>query len=197
MKKLARDFYEQDTVVVAKELLGKTLVRVIDSEQLICTITDVEAYMGVNDRACHSYGGRRTVRTEILYKEAGHAYVYMIYGMYYLLNVVTEPEDIPCAVLIRGVKPIEPLDKMSLIRYQKPFDLLSKSQIKNMADGPGKVCKTLQLNKKQNGLDLLGEELFILDAPPISQEFIQVSKRINIDYAGEAKDYPYRFYIKD
>lgn len=196
MSKLDRDFYEKDTLWLAKKLLGKTLVRVIDSEQLICTITDVEAYTGVEDRACHSYGGRRTERTKILWEEAGHAYVYMIYGMYYMLNVVSEPEGIPCAILIRGVRPIEPLDTMSQFRYQKPYKLLTKSQVRNMADGPGKVCKMLQLTKQQNGLDLLGDELYILDAPEVDTKDIHLGKRINIDYAGEAKDYLYRFFIK-
>lgn len=195
MEKLARDFYEQDTLWVAKQLLGKKLVRVINSEQLICTITEVEAYTGTWDRACHSYGGRRTDRTEVLWGEGGHVYVYMIYGMYYMLNVVTEPKDVPCAILIRGVQPIKPLDTISQLRFEKPYHLLTKSELKNMTDGPGKVCKALQITKQQNGLDLLGDEIYILDAPAIDSAHIQVGKRINIDYAGEAKDYLYRFFL--
>jgi len=195
LEKLTRDFYEQDTLWVAKQLLGKKLVRVINSEQLICTITDVEAYTGILDRACHSYGGRRTDRTEVLWGEGGHVYVYMIYGMYYMLNVVTEPQNVPCAVLIRGVQPITSLNTISQLRYDKIYDLLSKNEIKNLSNGPGKVCKALQITKQQNELDLLGDEIYILDAPTIDPSNIHVGKRINIDYAGEAKDYLYRFYL--
>ncbi|PKM95172.1 MAG: DNA-3-methyladenine glycosylase [Firmicutes bacterium HGW-Firmicutes-1] len=195
MKKLTRDFYNQDSILVAKQLLGKTLAHVMGKDKIHCQITDVEAYTGIEDRACHSFGGRRTNRTEILWGEAGHAYIYLIYGMYYMLNVVAEREGNPCAVLIRGVKPMEPLDTMSQFRYHKPYSQLTKSQINNMANGPGKVCKALNLNKGHNGLDLLGDQLYIIDAPPVDEGLIHVGKRINIDYAEEAKDFLYRFYL--
>ncbi|PKM49050.1 MAG: DNA-3-methyladenine glycosylase [Firmicutes bacterium HGW-Firmicutes-7] len=196
MKKLTRDFYNQDTILVAKQLLGKTLIHVIDEGEIRCKITDVEAYTGVNDRACHSFGGRRTNRTEILWGEAGHAYIYLIYGMYYMLNIVAENEGSPCAVLLRGVAPESPLDIISINRYQKLYHQLTKRQITDIANGPGKVCKALNLNKSHNGLDLLGGELYIIDAPPIDEAFIHSGKRINIDYAEEAKDYLYRFYLQ-
>lgn len=196
MNKLSRDFYSRDTVVVAKDLLGKTLVHNIDDCQIQCTINDVEAYTGVLDRACHAFGGRKTERTKILWGEPGHSYIYMIYGMYFLLNVVTEPKDNPCAVLIRGVIPKDNYeDIMSLNRYEKKYKELTKYQIRNLSNGPGKVCKALKLDKKENGLDLLGDKLFILDEPRIDEKLIRVGKRINIDYAKEAKDYLYRFYI--
>lgn len=197
MKKLKREFYSQDTIAVAKKLLGKTLVHDVGDCQIQSTILDVEAYTGVLDRACHSFGGRRTNRTEILWGEPGHAYIYMIYGMYYLLNVVSEPKEHPCGVLIRGVLgKEESLDRMSFNRYNKQYSELSKYQITNLSNGPGKVCKALELDMNHYGLDLLGNKLYILDEPEIDQAFIQSSKRINIDYAEEAKDFLYRFYLE-
>lgn len=196
MRKLTRAFYERDTLVVARELLGKTLVHVVDDLPLLCKITDVEAYTGILDKACHAYGGRYTQRTQPLWGAAGFSYIYLIYGMYHLLNVVTEPEGQPCAVLIRGVLPIEPLDTISFFRYQKPYGLLNKTQIKNLSNGPGKVSKAMKLDHSHNNLDLLGNELFICDAPNIEELTVLKGKRINIDYAQEAKDFLYRFYIE-
>ncbi|MBC7959074.1 MAG: DNA-3-methyladenine glycosylase [Vallitaleaceae bacterium] len=196
MEKLSRGFYERDTLIVARELLGKLLVHHVNGEQLQCIISDVEAYTGVNDRACHAFGGRLTPRTEPLWGIPGHAYVYLIYGMYDMLNIVTEKEGNPCAVLIRGVIPKQPLDTLSIIRYQKTYKELTKAQIKNFSNGPGKVCKTLQIDLSHNKLDLLGDVLTIYDAPNVSDGDVQIGKRINIDYAEEAKDYMYRFYIE-
>ncbi len=196
MKKLTRDFYRRETLIVAQELLGKTLVHDLGTSLIQCTISDVEAYTGVQDKACHAYGGRRTQRTEPLWGEPGFSYIYLIYGMYDLLNVVTEPKGEPCAVLIRGVIPIKPLDEISLMRYQKPYDALTKAQIKNMSNGPGKVCKAMKLGRSHNELDLLGDELYICEAPPIETNKILTGKRINIDYALEAKDFLYRFYLE-
>lgn len=195
MDKLKRDFYQRDTIIVAKELLGKILVRVINNIEYKCRITETEAYTGVEDKACHTYGGRRTERTKVMWGEAGHAYIYMIYGMYYLLNVVTEAQNSPCAVLIRKTEPLEPLNELSMLRYNKPYNSLTNAQIKGMGDGPGKVCKLLELTKAENGIDLLGDTLYILDAPILKKEQIKEGKRINIDYAEEAKDYLYRFYL--
>lgn len=196
MDKLSRDFYSRNTLDVAKELLGKILVHNMGSYQIKCIINDVEAYTGIMDKACHSFGGRRTSRTEILWGEPGYSYIYMIYGMYFLLNVVTEPKEYPCAVLIRGVVPIEDSrDFLSFNRYQKEYNKLSKYQVKNLSNGPGKVCKALKLNKDDNGIDLLGEKLFVLNAPEIDKKLIKTGKRINIDYSEEAKDFLYRFYI--
>jgi len=104
IKKLPKDFYNRPTLKVAKDLIGKLLIREYDGNQIVAIITETEAYCGVSDKACHAYGDRRTNRTETLYGEAGHAYVYLIYGMYYCLNVVTEDIGNPCAVLIRGIK---------------------------------------------------------------------------------------------
>lgn len=197
MGKLSRGFYERDTLIVARELLGKILVSETCGSRISCMISEVEAYTGVADRACHAYGGKKTKRTMPLWGEAGHSYIYFIYGMYYMLNVVTQLEGEPCAVLIRGVIPIEPMDLISQMRYDKTFERLNKRQIRNLANGPGKVCDMLGLDLSHNQVDLLGDTLYVLDAPLIEDERILNSKRINIDYAGEAKDYLYRYYIKD
>ncbi|GMQ64283.1 DNA-3-methyladenine glycosylase [Vallitalea maricola] len=194
MNKLSRDFYERDTLVVAKELLGKYLVYNDNDEEVVVKITEVEAYKGIDDKACHTYGGRRTPRTEVMWGEAGHAYIYIIYGMYYCLNVVTENIDNPCAVLIRGVKPVKNITKMSYNRYNKAYEELNSYQKKNFSNGPGKLCKALSLDLTQNGMDLLSDNLYIYDNKENIVD-IKKSKRINIDYAEEAADYLWRFYI--
>lgn len=128
--KLSVEFYSRDTITVAKDLLGKLLVRNIDGNKLIGKIVEVEAYLGPIDKACHSYNFKRTQRNEVMYGPAGIAYVYFIYGMYYCLNFVTEREGMPCAVLIRALEPIEGLDTMALNRFGKTYSELIKSQRK-------------------------------------------------------------------
>ncbi|PRR76709.1 DNA-3-methyladenine glycosylase [Clostridium thermopalmarium] len=194
MKKLERNFYKRSAIEVAKELLGKYLVHEYKGNKLIGRIVEVEAYMGIEDKAAHSYGGRRTVRTEVMYKEGGYTYVFQIYGMYYCVNVVTSEMDIPQAVLIRALEPIEGLEEMSRNRYKKSYEELTAYQKKNLTNGPGKLCMAMNIDKTLNGEDLCGSRLYILDN---KEKFNTVySKRINIDYAEEAKDYLWRFYIE-
>lgn len=194
MNKLGRAFFDRDTLAVAPALLGKYLVRVWQGERLVGRITEVEAYIGRCDRACHAYGYRRTPRTETLFAPPGTAYIYLIYGMYHCLNFVTEAEGEPAAVLLRGLEPVEGVVQMSLHRFGKLPGELTPYQIKHFLDGPGKVCKALNLTRAQNGLDLCGEELFLCDggepSPPV-----RTGPRIGIDYAGEAVHYPWRFYL--
>ena len=131
-----------------------------------------------------------------MFGKAGIAYVYLIYGMYYCFNIVTEKEGEPSAVLVRGAEPISNINKMSLMRYNKEYNDLTNYQKKNFANGPGKLCKALNITKKQNELDLQSEELHIAkkEKEDIMLD-IKVGKRINIDYAEEAKDFLWRFYI--
>lgn len=195
MLKLERDFYSRDTLDVARDLLGKHLVRVVDGHPLACRITETEAYIGRIDKACHAYGYKRTPRTETLFAPPGTAYIYLIYGMYDCLNFVTESEGEPCAVLIRAVEPLEEcLNAVSHNRYGCGFEATSAYQRKNFMNGPGKLCKGLSLSRKQNGLDLTGSELYVLDAGEKPGR-INISKRIGIDYAQEAVDFPWRFYL--
>lgn len=204
MTRLPRDFYLGDTVEIAKNLLGCCLVRKLGQETLVCRITETEAYVGRTDKACHAYGGRRTPRTEVMFGEAGHAYIYFTYGMHHCLNFVTEPMGEASAVLIRGLEPLLGLDTMSRNRFGKPYDGQSVYQRKNFLNGPGKVTKALALTREQNGLDLTeSEELFVTNSAAdfgintVNTDFtICCGKRIGIDYAEEAVDFPWRFWIK-
>lgn len=197
MKKLPREFYNRDSVTVAKELLGKYLVHIVEEEKLVGKIVEVEAYMGPTDKAAHSYNNRRTERNEIMYGGPGFSYVYIIYGMYNCMNVVVEQPGKPQAILIRGLEPIEGLEVMSKFRHGKSYEELSKREIIGLTSGPGKLCKAFNIDRSHNGLDLCGDELYIVEENEKSVFETVSTTRINIDYAEEAKDFPWRFYIKD
>lgn len=194
MEKLPASFYDRDTLTVARELLGKHLVRVVDGLSLTVRITETEAYIGRMDKACHAYGYKRTARTETLFAPPGTVYIYLIYGMYHCLNFVTEAENEPAAVLIRAGEPVSPADADAIanIRFGCKASDMSAYQRKNFLNGPGKLCKGLSLTKAQNGLSLTGDRLYVLDGGE-RPENISVSKRIGIDYAEEAVDFPWRF----
>lgn len=195
MKTLPRAFYDRDTLEVARDLLGTYLVRRLDGAELVVRITETEAYVGAVDKACHAYGGRRTARTETLYAKPGTAYVYLIYGMYHCLNFVTEPEGTAAAVLLRGVEAVSGADLMAYNRFGRAYDRLTADQRKNFLNGPGKVCRALALTRIHNGLDLTaGGELFLCAGEAPTGE-IHVGKRIGIDYAEEAVDFPWRFWL--
>ena len=198
MKKLPRTFYDRDTLTVTRELLGKHLVRVLpDGRELVCRITETEAYIGRCDKACHAYGYKRTKRTETLFARPGTAYIYLIYGMYCCLNFVTEPEGEPAAVLIRGAQPVKNGDIISENRFGCKMDAMSPYQRKNFLNGPGKLCRGLSLTRTENGLDLLGDTLYLCDGPAPAPECVRVGKRIGIDYAEEAVDFPWRFWLEE
>lgn len=194
MKKLSRDFYNRDTLLVAKELLGKILIHEMDGKKIAGRIVEVEAYMGTLDKAAHSYGGKVTPRTEPMYGKSGFAYVYFIYGMYYCFNIVTQEEGKPEAVLIRALEPVEGLEYMFHNRYSKPYEDLTKYQIKNLVNGPGKLCNAMGIDKTLNKEDLCGDKLYIEEGTK-DKFIIKTAKRVRIDYAEEAKDYLWRFYI--
>ncbi len=188
--RLELPFFQRDSITLAQELLGKLLVREIDGVKIVTKIVETEAYMGAEDKAAHSYNNRRTPRTEVMFGRAGIAYVYIIYGMYYCLNIVAAKEGIPQAVLIRGVEPIEGLD---ILRKNR---IIKSKKIQDLTNGPGKLCQALNIDKTLNGSDLiLDNKLYIIDNKE-KHETIS-AKRINIDYAGEYKDKLWRFYIKD
>lgn len=196
MEKLGRDFFNRDSVIVAKELLGKVLVHEVNGERISAKIVEVEAYMGITDKAAHSYGGKRTPRVEVMYGGPGFSYVFIIYGMYHCFNIVTREEGNPQAVLIRALEPLEGLDLMAQNRFKKSYDQLTKSQIKGLTNGPGKLCKALLIDRSANGEDLCGDNLYIEEGENEKFNIIS-SKRVGIDYSGEAKDYLWRFYIED
>ncbi|MDD4503990.1 MAG: DNA-3-methyladenine glycosylase [Clostridiaceae bacterium] len=195
MDKLNRDFYLRDALVVAKDLLGKQLVHETQDYRIVGRIVETEAYLGPIDKASHAYGGRRTSRTEVMYNIGGTSYVYLIYGVYHCFNVVTEPKDKASAVLVRALEPVEGVEHMSKLRYGIEPSLLSPKQKLGLCNGPGKLCIALGIGKAENGLNLCGSTLYINDAKnePLN---IKTSPRINIDYAEEYKDKPWRFYIE-
>lgn len=187
--KVNRDFYNRDTLTVAREVLGKTLVHVTEDGVTKGKIVEVEAYLGAQDKASHSYQNLHSERTKIQYGEGGYAYVYLIYGMHICMNIVTNKKDIPEVVFIRALEPLEGID---LMKKRRKTD-----NIKMLCNGPGKLSQAMGITKKNYGDDLCGEKLYLEDGEMIQQEQIVNSKRINIDYAEEAKDYLWRFSIKD
>lgn len=195
MKKIEKNFFEKDTLTVAKDLIGQYLVRQINGEKITVMITETEAYIGKIDKACHAYGNKITERTKVLYSEYGTIYVYLIYGMYYCFNIVTESIGEACAVLIRGAEIIENENLASQLRYNKNFNTLSNYQKKNFLNGPGKFCKALNINKELNEKNIFGNEIYLLENKNFNKDIIKCGKRINIDYAQEAKDFLWRFYI--
>jgi DNA-3-methyladenine glycosylase len=203
MARLSREFYSQDTLTAARLLLGKYLIRRLDcGEVLAGRVTETEAYIGRCDKACHAYNCRRTPRTEILFAPPGHAYIYLIYGMYHCLNFVTEPEGEPAAVLLRAIQPVAGLDTMVRLRYgDRP---LTPQRLRRLTDGPGKVCRALRLTRAENGMDLTGDTLFLCDSPEdaglpgseVPRERLRTGPRIGVDYAEEARDFPWRFWLE-
>jgi len=194
---ISKEFYNRSALDVAQDLLGKVLVREVDGKILKGKIVETEAYIGLIDKACHAYNGRRTKRTEVLYEDAGVSYIYFIYGLYHCFNVVTNKKDIAEAVLIRAIEPINELDYISNIRYNKRYNELTKAQSKNLTNGPSKLCLAYLLNKDLNAVKLYEKgAVYITDDNNEDFEIVE-SKRIGIDYAEEAKDFLWRFYIKD
>lgn len=195
MKKLDREFYNRDSIIVAKELLGKVLVHEIGGQKISAKIVETEAYMGFDDKAAHSYGGKRTSRVEVMYGGPGFAYVFMIYGMYCCFNIVTCEEGKPQAVLIRAAEPLEEIEWMAQRRFGKSYEQLTRSQHKGLTNGPGKLCIALSIDRGFNGMDLCGNEVYIEEGKSQNLNIV-TTKRVGVDYAEEAKDYPWRFYIK-
>ena len=194
LKKLDREFYNRDSILVAKELLGKVLVHEKGGQIISAKIVEAEAYMGFEDKAAHSYGGRRTSRVEVMYGDPGFSYVFMIYGMHCCFNIVTNEKEKPQAVLIRAAEPLEGTEWMAQRRFGKSYEELTKSQRRCLTNGPGKLCCALSIDRSFNGMDLCGNEIYVEEGK--GENFsIVTAKRVGVDYAEEAKDYPWRFYI--
>lgn len=200
-----QSFFDRDTVEVAKDLVGKYLIRRYDNLVLAARIVETEAYIGRMDKACHAYGYRKTDRTKTLFDPPGAAYVYLIYGMHCCLNFVTEPEGEPAAVLIRGLEPRYQEDILAQNRFHCSVEEMSAYQKKNFLNGPGKVCAGMNIDRSLNGLPHGSPVLEVCsslseaglpewqeDQLPIN---IQTGKRIGIDYAEEARDFPWRFFL--
>lgn len=196
-KKLPQKFYFQDTVPLAKALLGKRLVRMWRGKRLSGIIVETEAYLGAIDAAAHTFKGR-TERNKSMYLEGGHAYVYFIYGMHYCINVVAKRAGEPEAVLIRALAPERdspgPAQERSLRLDQERS--LPKGKPALAMNGPGRLCKALRITKALDGESLRGETIFIEEAKGPEAEEIGAAERIGVDYAGEAAGWPLRFYWK-
>ncbi len=189
--RLAKEFFNQDAVTLARCLIGKGLVREIDGEKIVVRIVETEAYVGPEDKGCHAYNNKRTKRTETMFQSGGQAYIYLIYGMYHCLNVVAADEGKPEAVLIRAV---EPINGLKYIRQNRKIKSKKKSDLTN---GPGKLCQALKIDKSLNEYDMIsGEKLYIIDFEEQIKQKIACGPRINIDYAEEYIDVPWRFYIE-
>lgn len=193
-EKLSPDFYLRDTLTVARDLIGRYLVRETEEGRLCCRITETEAYCGPTDPACHSYkkASKKGGRTNVMYRAGGLAYVYLIYGMYCCFNVVTRPEGEPEAVLIRSAQPILGIPQMIKNRRMEP----GKAREKALLTGPGKLCMGMGIDRKDYGEPLWGDKLWLAFGEPVASEEIAATPRINIDYAGEAALWPWRFVEK-
>lgn len=201
---LPREFYARDTLLVSKELLGKILVCVDkkDGRVMRARIVETEAYVEKGDKACHGYKGK-TARNAVMFGEPGHAYVYLIYGMYNCINFVTERSNYAAAVLIRSLEPLDGVDRMrenrappgkkQKVGEKKPI------KVKDIASGPGKLCMAMGLTKGvHNGADLCtkGSGVYVVDAPCVDDRDIVQTTRIGVDYAGNDALHPWRFYVK-
>jgi DNA-3-methyladenine glycosylase len=174
--KLPRSFYDRDTALVARELLGKHLVRVWRGVERIGRIVEVEAYLGPHDLAAHSSRGL-TARTKVMFGPPGRAYVYFIYGMYYCMNVVTEREGHGSAILLRAIEPVR--------------------NVEGRTQGPGLLCKAMRIDKRLNAHDLLSDDLYIAAPPDAGAVAIAKGPRIGVSYARHWARRHLRFYIKD
>ena len=188
---LPKSFYQRENVVlIAQELLGKTLFSTIGETLTGGVIIETEAYRGPEDRAAHAYRNRRTPRTEVIFKDGGIAYVYLCYGMHNMLNIVTAVSGVPHAVLIRAIVPTHGLPTMLQRRNKRKMD-------KTLANGPGSVCQALGITREHNGLSLQGEVLWIEDTGlKLDPSQIIATPRIGIDYAGPDAKLPWRFILE-
>jgi len=190
-KKLDARFYNRkDVLRIARELLGKILVTQLDGIRCSGRIVETEAYAGVHDRACHAFGGRRTARSEDLYGAPGTAYIYICYGMHHLFNVITNEVNIPHAVLVRALEPIEGIDHMLERTGKMTADY-------TLTRGPGNLSRAMGISKLHSGSMLFSEEIFIGDdGLRYKPDQIVVTSRIGVESAREDAELPYRFIVK-
>jgi DNA-3-methyladenine glycosylase len=191
MSKLPVSFYARpDVVQISKELLGKYLLTEIDGVRTGGMIVETEAYSGQNDKACHASQGRRTARTEVMYQQGGVAYVYLIYGLHHLFNIVTNKEGMADAVLIRAIEPTEGIEEMLLRRRMQ-------KKGKRLTAGPGVMSEALGISRKQYGEPLTGPPIWVEDRQQkLNEEEIIARPRVGVAYAGEDALLPWRFSIK-
>ena len=199
MNKLSREFYTRDdTLQIARDLLGKLLVIPTENgARVSAMIVETEAYLGIEDKAAHSYGNRRTKRTETMFAVGGTVYIFFIYGMYFQFNVVAGLAETPHAVLIRAVEPVENIEIMRERRAAKNKNPLAQTPAKNLTFGPGKLCIALGIDGNFNNESLLGEKVWLENYKSFPAAEIASGRRIGIDYAEEFAEKPWRFWVKD
>jgi DNA-3-methyladenine glycosylase len=189
---LKREFYERETLTVARELLGKLLVHETKEDVTAGKIVETEAYLGPEDKASHAYGNLRTRRTEVQYGPKGHAYIYFVYGMYHCFNVTSGPvPEKPEAILVRALEPVSGIEIMRKRRAD------SKGRSINLTNGPGKLCMAMDMSTKLNGADLCKPPLHIDVGEKVRKAEVAQTTRVNVDYAGEWKNTPWRFFVKN
>jgi DNA-3-methyladenine glycosylase len=187
--RLEREFFARPTLQVARDLLGKRLVKIEDGERISGLIIETEAYIGEADQGCHARTGL-TGRTRVMYGPPGHAYVYFTYGMHWMLNFVTEREGFPAAVLIRGLYPVEGFERIAFRRAGRPPA--------QWTDGPAKICLALQIDGGFHGSDLCAPDaaLFVEDGKPIAEESVTIGPRVGLNNVPEPwKSIPWRFRV--
>ena len=188
---LARSFYLQPTLRVARALLGKVLAHETPEGRTAGRIVEVEAYRGPADRAAHTAGGHRSPRNETMWGPPGHAYVYVVYGMHHCVNVVTQPAGVPEAVLLRA---LEPLDGIDLMRVRRR---LPDAPAWRLCRGPGALCQALAVTRRDDGADLVLGPLRILDGAPVPARLVRHTSRIGVAYAGADALRPWRYLVLD
>lgn len=194
MKALSQSFYMKDGITLAKDLLGQVIVREEAGKSYYFKIVETEAYMGAEDKGAHVYGNKKTKRTAPLFEIGGTTYIYLIYGMYYCLNISANQIDVPHCVLIRAVEPMDD----EAINYAKQNRSIRSKKLVDLTNGPGKLCKALKIDKSLNDHLVTNKGvLWIGEGQRQQQSQIVEAKRINIPYAEEYQDMLWRFYIKD
>ncbi|MCE9589536.1 MAG: DNA-3-methyladenine glycosylase [Planctomycetes bacterium] len=191
--RLTREFFRRDPVAVARALLGQRLVRVLHGQRLAGLIVETEAYLGIPDKAAHTYNGRRTPRNASMWGDGGHAYVYFTYGLHHCCNVVCGRAEEPVAVLLRALEPTEGLDVMRRHRKAHMPDT-------NLCSGPAKLAQALAIDRKLDGADLVAGDTLFLERTRsrcVAASRIVASPRIGVDYAGEWAARPLRFHLRD
>lgn len=191
--RLMRAFFARDTLSVARDLLGRRLVRVLDGERISGKIVETEAYVGEEDEASHASPGP-TERNASMYGPPGHAYVYLIYGMYHCFNVVTERKGYPAAVLIRALEPMEGLSFMRDLRGR-----VGARDRRKLTSGPGRLCQALAIDQSHDGLDLCASHarLFLEQGESVAEDAVATSPRINVRGDEAAVSAPWRFRVRD
>ncbi|MDW5564264.1 MAG: DNA-3-methyladenine glycosylase [Methanomassiliicoccus sp.] len=191
-RKLGREFFGRPAVEVARDIVGKVLVRASDEGTVSGTIVEAEAYSGVNDPASHTYGGRRTVRNEVLWGPSCHAYIYSIYGKYLCFNITCSREGDPQGVFVRAVRPIDGVDLMA---HRRGLEVTDERSLRQLCNGPSKLCIAFAIDRSLNGADACGDVLYLEDGGVEGR--VVAAPRVGVDYAGDAAAWPWRFLVEN